>query len=533
MVKSIVEQLNDDTFKVLFAGRYDTGKSTLLNKLLGRDLLKIGPGETTKTLAWLTYAEEGKEAAWFHDSEDTLHSIALENIAKIPDDPPVFNVFASIHAEILKHGAVLIDTPGLEVSEESATLTMQAVENADAVILVADHYAVSAHDKRLIEKLQKEGKAKKLFVVLNKMDKVPPDELDGLIKSRVDMLSEMGVRTHIFPLSCKDESAADNGFACFRNELTAYIDTGLQDARETTVEQRVRNTAAYLRSRCEEAAELGKLNGTQNLAAIKENAAARIRETEREVTKIIKANQGEIRRLEKKVLDKWSALYVALKDKVSNTIKDATSEQLNQPNQLLGYIQSEINDFLLREFQAAEDKIRGQIAHALDGVQLPLPQQEGHLEVERLARWDSVAKIPSEFGTVGMLAFTFLTRAHGFFSTIACLPNLYLIFILSPLINKMFEQVIKALGRVSESVFKVQLTKKINENWPEVDNKVRGKINEYFDALSGQMERLGRETVDVSVERDKLALSGDPGNNEKTAQFESYQRQLDAISPKI
>jgi small GTP-binding protein len=532
MVKSIIEQINDDSFTILFAGRYNTGKSTLLNKLLRRNILKTKNGETTKTLAWLQYAEDGREWACYHDWQDDMHKITLEEIASIPEEPPVFNVFAGVHTDILKHGALLIDTPGLEASDKTAALTEEAIEHADAVILVADNYAAQEHDERFIEMLQKTGKAEKLFVVVNKIDKVEPEERDGFIKSRINMLSKMGVSTRIFALSCKDEAAAPGAFEQFRKALEDYIDNGLQAAREAAVSQRIGNTAKTLQARCKDAVEFSRVHDAKERAAIREKAQTSIREVEREVERVIRSNQSEIRRLEKTMLDKWSDLFGALQDKVNILIQNATSEQLNHPNQLLGNVQNEINNFLLQEFYAAENQIRNSITRALDGIQLPIPQQEGHLTIPGLVRWDKNFKIPPEFGTLGMMAYTFFTRAHGFFSTIACLPNLYLIFILSPFINKIFEQLIQAGMKIGDSVFKTQLQKKINAQWPVVDENVRGKINAYFNTLSDQMERTGRETSRslTGSERVKIASAAGSGYEEQAAQLEAYQEQLGAIA---
>jgi small GTP-binding protein len=531
MVKSIVDQINDDSFTVLFAGRFNAGKSTLLNKLLERGkILKTSNGETTKTLAWLQYAEEGREWSCYHDFEDTMHSIIPEEIAAIPEEPPVFNVFAGIHAEILKHNAILIDTPGLEASDEAAALTIEALENADAVVLVVDHFPVSKHDKRFIERLQKTGKTEKLFVVVNKMDKVPQDERDGLINSRIKMLSEMGVRTRVFPLSCTDDQAVENGFSKFRAALLEYIETGLQDAREAVVSRRVSNAAKTLQELCKEAVDFGKIHDAHERTKIKEERAACIREAERETAMIIRSNQAEIRRLQQEVLGKWFEFFGSLKDEVAIAIQNAGDEQLNHPNQLLGHVQTNINNFLMEEFAKAENQVCNNITRALNGIQLPIPQQEGQLAVSGLTRWDKNFKIPAEFGTLGMMAFTFFTKAHGFFSTIACLPNLYLIWILSPFINKMFEQLVKTLGGVGSSMFKTQLQKKINDQWPVVDDNVQTKINAYFHALSDQMERAGREAVTIVTGSDRSILADNFAGAEKLAEMEKYQQQLGAIA---
>jgi hypothetical protein len=58
------------------------------------------------------YGEKGKEAAWYHDYNDDLYKIQPEEMPCIPEDPPVYNVFASVSSEILNHGSILIDTPG-------------------------------------------------------------------------------------------------------------------------------------------------------------------------------------------------------------------------------------------------------------------------------------------------------------------------------------------------------------------------------------------------------------------------------------
>ncbi|MHC6203058.1 dynamin family protein [Breznakiellaceae bacterium SP9] len=531
LIQSIIRQINDDSFKVLFVGRYTTGKSTLLNKLMGRDLLKTAVGETTKTLAWLSYAEKSKEGAWYHDFQDDLHGIRPEDIADIPDEPPVFNVFASINAEILRHGAVLIDTPGLNASGDAAALTLEAVENADAVILVVDNYPPEQHDKELIEKLKNAGKTAKLFVVLNKMDKVPEDEQGSLIKSRIAMLSNMEVRTNVFPLSCKDESAVNNGFTAFRHALLEYIDTGLQSARETSVEQRIRNTAAYMRRICEEAAEISKIANAKEREELRQRADEAARNIEREVRRIISSNRSEINRLRQNVLNEWDTFLVTIKDDVNVKIQNATQAQLNQPNQLLGFIQTEINAFLTREFQKAEDQVRGAITHALDTVELPVPAQEGRMVINTFnPAWRNF-KIPAEAGSLGLLAFTFFTRAHGFFSTLACLPNLYLIFVLSPFINKIFEQLLQTGAKIGDGFFKTKLQKEINNHWSELDENVRGKINDYFRALSDHIEQMGNETICAAAapakNRSILAGAADSG---ASSELENYRRQLNAIA---
>jgi hypothetical protein len=60
-----------------------------------------------------------------------------------------------------------------------------------------------------------------------------------------------------------------------------------------------------------------------------------------------------------------------------------------------------------------------------------------------------------------------------------------------------------------------------------VDDNVRTKINDYFNALSDQIERTGRETERIIAGRNSIIQTD---NAEKTAELEKYQQQLEGIA---
>ena len=534
MVRGIIEQISDESYKVLFVGHSLKGKSALLNKLLGRDILKVGTTETTKILAWLLPGGKDNEVAWYHDAADDLHAIPLEQVKEIPDDPPVFNVYVSVDVEILRHGAILIDTPGLEASGNAAALTNEAIKNADAVILVMDNFPAEAHDRALVETLRKEGKGDRLFVVMNKMDLVSDDGRRELVGFNMSWLSDMGIPARIFPLSRTDDpSAVDNDFLKFREALVEYIDKDrLQSARYASVAGRIKNTAAYLRERCEEMAEISRQKDSATREAMKANAREWTRRVESSVNEMLQKKQGEIKSLKRSVLDKWGVFLGALKDETSLAIQNASDEQLNQSNQLLGDIQVRINRFLLDEFSAAERQVRDNLRESFSGPQLPVPQQEGRMQVN-VTRWDRNIKIPSEFASVGLMAYTVISKtSQGIIATIGAIPQLFLLFTLSPVINKLFEQVLQVGLKIGSSAFRAQLQNKINEQWPNVDEKARDKINEYFDALSQQVGRMGREIVytEKNSLQNAIARADEFASADRISELEKFQRQLGDIS---
>jgi len=87
-------------------------------------------------------------------------------------------------------------------------------------------------DERVIEELQKTGKGDRLFVVMNKMDKVSESERGALLEDRRAWLSKLGIRTDIFPVSHSNNlDVLDGDFNRFREALTDYIDKRLPGAR--------------------------------------------------------------------------------------------------------------------------------------------------------------------------------------------------------------------------------------------------------------------------------------------------------------
>jgi len=533
--KGIIDQINNDLFTVAFVGRYTTGKSALLNKLLGRNILKSAAGETTKSLAWLFPAENGEEWACSHDYADDLKIVVpVEKIADIPDDPPVLNIFARINADILNHNAVLIDTPGLGAGP-SGELTLKALENADAAVLVVDHYPVEALDTEVIEILKKEGKADRLFVVVNKMDEVETEAgREGLVNDRLDWLSELGIRTRIYPLSHTNEiNFIDDAFTRFRGDLIDNITTGLGKAREKSVEQRIKNTAERLRIQCEEAEELSKLQGSQERDRIKKEARTEMDRIESETKNIIRNNEREIQRLKQSVLDSWSVKFGGLKDRIDNIISNANDAQLNNKNQLFAEVEADIRQFLLDEFKNAEEQIQDRITRELNNVgdiNLPIPQQEGRIDVN-MTRWGKNIKIPPEYGTFGLLALTFFTKAHGFFSILFSIPHLFIIWVLSPFINKIFEQLFKAGYTIDSAIFKTKLQEKIYEQLPEVDKRVRQKIEDFFNTLWNQINSLGNATIKdrQTPLRSQMIMADEFSNGKKAAELEKCRRGLNSI----
>ena len=126
-----------EPLRIAVAGRLKSGKSTLVNALLGQRIAPTDVGECTKIVTWFRYGAPERVELQLRDG--TSRELQLDSDGMLPRDPGVpLKQIAGMQAwltnDILK-SFTLIDTPGLaSVDDESAAATRKllAAESKDA-----------------------------------------------------------------------------------------------------------------------------------------------------------------------------------------------------------------------------------------------------------------------------------------------------------------------------------------------------------------------------------------------------------------
>jgi small GTP-binding protein len=148
----------ENLFSIVFIGEFSTGKSTIINSLLRKNILPEGITPTTDEITIIKYGESNEE------SNDNGHR------------------HISINEERLK-GFFIVDTPGTNVTiEQHEKITQDFIPNADIVFFtIGAERAVTGSEAKLI-KFIKEDWLKNIVFLLNKIDIVDDDsELSNLI----------------------------------------------------------------------------------------------------------------------------------------------------------------------------------------------------------------------------------------------------------------------------------------------------------------------------------------------------------------
>jgi GTP-binding protein EngB required for normal cell division len=228
--RDLLARLADDRFTVVVAGRFNRGKSSLMNAILGMDRLPTGIVPLTSVITYVRYGTSERVLLDYYGS-------GLRGEAKLDDLPGLVTEKGNpgnvkriraaeiqLPAEILRRGFFLVDTPGLgsAIFENSQT-TEQFIPEIDVLILVTSYESPLTEDEiRFLRNSATSVKA--IFVVVNKQDSVPvavrQEVLEFVSQTTQRILTGETIRP--FSVSARDGLAAKQA-----NDMEALRESGI------------------------------------------------------------------------------------------------------------------------------------------------------------------------------------------------------------------------------------------------------------------------------------------------------------------
>jgi Dynamin family len=251
---AVRERLAAARLRVLVAGEAKRGKSTLINALLGRDLLPSGVTPLTAVATTVRYGTEPRAEVLFLDGHEEKHPLtALAALVTERGNPhnrrriAGVTVFADVPL-LLASGVELVDTPGTgSVFEWDTETAHEALRSMDAAVFVltADP-PVSASERDLLAQVA--GLSVTTFAVLNKSDHLDKAGLAEATEFTRQILAEAGHAGTVYPMSARAAlDGHDAGFAAFHAGFTAYLTArGQADLRTSAITQARRMAGSML-----------------------------------------------------------------------------------------------------------------------------------------------------------------------------------------------------------------------------------------------------------------------------------------------
>jgi GTP-binding protein EngB required for normal cell division len=208
---TIVERLESDTFEIAVFGRVSSGKSSLLNHIVGEDLLPVGVTPITAVPTRLAYGAKRRATAWFADRKPEQFAIGrLAEFVTEQHNPAnlrhVTRIVVELPAQRLREGVVYVDTPGLgSLAASGAAETKAYLPRCDlGVVLIDAGSTLTEDDLATMQALYDAGIP--ASVLLSKVDLLGPADRDRALEYVASHIrSDLGLDLPVHAISIHSE----------------------------------------------------------------------------------------------------------------------------------------------------------------------------------------------------------------------------------------------------------------------------------------------------------------------------------------
>ena len=259
-LRSTAERVEKGRFVVLLLGCFSSGKSTLLNALLGQPVLPVKVNPCTPILTEVVYADT--PSVMVHDQSGNMESLSMEafidrfqlRTASVDEaGAEASDRFGNVDRAVvgyplplLRNGVVLLDTPGLDDDPTRTARTLSSLPDADAVIVVlsANRFLTDLERRTLRRELLPLGLQNLFFPV------TMVDLLSSLADEPETAFTDLRNRAHEFlgPLcSIEGRDAFDERFfpVDARSGLQARWDRDRQQRRDPIDEEALQQSGLH------------------------------------------------------------------------------------------------------------------------------------------------------------------------------------------------------------------------------------------------------------------------------------------------
>lgn len=189
---ALVDSLEKDSFlKVPFVGDFNAGKSSLINSILGCDILPTNILPETAVSYELYYSANEKLEVWLDDNLVKTTSISeIQSLELTPRNLIKLYVTNPLVKEWNDRNIVVVDMPGIDSGVEAHNnAILHYVQDGTFFVLVteAEGGTLRLSTLNFIEEIKKYGS--QLAVVISKTDKKPLDEVQS-VKENIESVAK-------------------------------------------------------------------------------------------------------------------------------------------------------------------------------------------------------------------------------------------------------------------------------------------------------------------------------------------------------
>jgi small GTP-binding protein len=207
--EELQDKIRTNTFNLVVVGQFKRGKTSLINALLGAEILPVAVVPLTSIVTIMTWGEALGIRVYFNDGkiaeirpEGLVDYVTEKGNPKNVKD--VREVVVTYPSPYLKDGVRLIDTPGVgSIYEHNTDVAYQYLPKADAALfLLSVDQPMSKAEMDFLKDVKEYSN--KIFFVLNKADYLRENDLQESVDfSKNGLKQTMSSAVKLFPVSAR------------------------------------------------------------------------------------------------------------------------------------------------------------------------------------------------------------------------------------------------------------------------------------------------------------------------------------------
>jgi dynamin family protein len=212
VLDNLITCMEGKQYYLPFIGQFSAGKSKLINRLIGKEILPTKSVETTAFLTYISYADT--ESAILEYVDGTKEAIDISKIKELDhqrtcEGKAIAALRYMAPIDLLKSGLIIVDTPGVNtLINEHVKMTEGLLQNSQFIVYVSAS-SLTDSDKRMIKKIDELGI--EMVFVRTHIDEIHESEEDATttIQTEISAIQSALGKEIVYYTLCNESKSSE------------------------------------------------------------------------------------------------------------------------------------------------------------------------------------------------------------------------------------------------------------------------------------------------------------------------------------